>query len=175
MQKIRDYVASTMKNGRYYVTLYTLRLHKHQWKHMESGSVEEMESRIRSMIGGDIVAFHLAGGIFTGLQDIVAEAPPTKVYDIATDIRRAISFNDEIPSAIYSTWGVIDDSELNLPNPDPPTWRFLGNGLPPISILDSLKSTAKYNRVRVCRYDPKLHCLESCEMRLWGSDGVKLV
>ena len=169
MQEIRDYIYSGMKSS--YVTwLFRLRAHKHKWQAIDIGSLAEMEALVQREVGSTD-SYHIVGGIDPNASvEQVPEAPPPRIYEkivgIVTTIGGVQTFG-EIPATIeYSTWGIW----YNEPN-----WKLLGAGLPTVGYLEGLKYRGKFDRIRVCKYDSRLKCLESCELVLWDKNGVKVV
>jgi hypothetical protein len=120
---------------------------------------------------GGAESYHIIGGIkYDTPIELAPEAPPTRVYEKilgAIASRGTIKLFDGESSIItYTTWGIWYDE---------PNWILIGVGLPKVRDLEKLRLRGKFDRIRVCKYDSRLKCLESCEMILWDREGNRLV
>jgi hypothetical protein len=132
--------------------------------------MEKIESLVAQW-KGDTDSYHIVGGVKCGIEEnLVTEAPPYRIYDkilfIATTKGAASEFGIQTLAVNYSIWGIWYDE---------PNWRLLGIGLPKIEYLEELRLRGKFDKIRVCKYDNELKCLESCEMILWDREGKRLV
>jgi hypothetical protein len=167
MQKIRDYIYDgTMGRDRHGYYIYTLGVHKRRW---ESGdyekTIELAEARVHELKGG-FAGFHIAAATRPDSEKNVAEAPPWKIYIEIIEPDAITKFGENAFIERYSTWGVFYNN---------PHWELIATGLPRVSDLEALVYRNKFDKIMVYRCIPKLHCLESCQLKLWGEDGVKLV
>ena len=168
MQEIRDYIFG-MLNYQYTTWLFRLREHKRKWEPIEVGPMEKMESLVKQWAGG-LESYHIMGGIkYDTPIESAPEAPPPRVYEkilgAITPTSHIRVFGEEPSVITYSTWGIWYDE---------PNWRLIGVGLPKLEDLEKLRLRGKFDRIRVCKYDSRLKCLESCEMILWDREGNRL-
>lgn len=167
MQEIRDYIYNgSPGRDRHGYYIFSLAEHKRQWQSFDyKKTLELAEARVRELRGG-YAGFHIAAATKPDKQENVAEVPPWKIYIEITAPDTIARFDVETPSERYTTWGVWYSN---------PHWVLIGAGAPKVSDLEKLVFRGKFDKILVYRYTPKLRCLESCQLKLWGEDGSKLV
>jgi hypothetical protein len=158
MQEIRDFLYGTKEQLFY---LHGYERDKRKPKYLECGQAINLEKAIPKLLDSYVRFEILGSSLWENFQETISPLIPSKLLRDVTSLSIYSEASREGNEFIYSVWWIPSNENR---------WVKLLDRLPTEDELLGLAYSKIFDVIRVCKYTPKLACIESCDMIIKGNN-----